>query len=87
MSDHSQRLARAGRAKAELAETDAAYEKLKAALVEKLLATPLERQDLRERIYMAINAGDQMRAMLRDAVADGEMVNHEILLAEHGFQR
>lgn len=85
--DHAERLARVAKAKNELELTEAAYDRLREALTTKLFATPLEAADLRERIYVAVQSMDTVRDMLRQATFDGEAVNYEILLAEHGYQR
>jgi Spy/CpxP family protein refolding chaperone len=87
MMDHTERLALVHRAKKELELTEGAYDRLRQAMVDKLFSTPIEAQALRERIYVAVQSMDTVREMLRQATFDEAAVNHETLLAEHGFQR
>jgi hypothetical protein len=87
MMDHAERLALVARAQNELKLTEDAHARLRAALVAKLFSTPIEAHALRERIYGAVTAMDQVRDMLLQATFDVAAVDYETLLAEHGYQR
>jgi hypothetical protein len=65
--------ARAAAAKIELRETEKAFTDLRAALVEKLLATPAEAQKTRETCYAMVSALDTVKAALLQVIAGGQI--------------
>jgi hypothetical protein len=81
----AQALAKAHRAERELIETEEAYDRLRAKLVEKLVSTSIDQQALREKLYFAIQAADSVRKALMDVVQNGQIA--EIALAQQNLLR
>lgn len=73
------------RARAELELTEAAFEKVRGLIVERLLATSIDQQGLREKLYLAAQTCDAVRRALADVVANGEIA--EVALAKEGVWR
>jgi hypothetical protein len=53
----------------ELAETESAYSDVRAALVARLFVSPLQAADERERLYLAVQVLDAVRARMKAVVA------------------
>jgi hypothetical protein len=66
-------MARGERAGRELAETEAAFAAVRAAMVKRLLESPLNAGDERERLYHAVQSLDAVRAALRQVVDAGKI--------------
>lgn len=60
---------KAERTAVELDETENAFSDVRAALVERLLASPLQAADERERLYLAVQVLDSVRAHMKAVVA------------------
>lgn len=59
---------RGAHAKIELTETDAAFSKLRGAMVSRLFATPTNATEERERLYLAVNTLDAVKSTLEQLV-------------------
>lgn len=80
--DQAEQAIRHGRqAVAELQLTAKAFVRLRQAMFEKIAASPLDAQPLRERLYLSVQILDGVRAALLEAVADGEHANYTTTLA------
>jgi hypothetical protein len=66
MTDAERR--RAEHTRLELAETETAFADVRAALVDRLLASPMEASAERERLYLAVNVLDSVRARMKCVV-------------------
>jgi hypothetical protein len=66
-------------AQTELGLTEEAFETIRQRMVDSLLATTLGDKDLRERLYMGVNALDTVRKALKAMVLNGQ---HEEALEE-----
>jgi hypothetical protein len=66
MTDAERR--RAERARLELSETESAFAEVRAALVDRLVGSPMEASAERERLYLAVNVLDSVRACLKRVV-------------------
>jgi len=75
----------AERAAAELQQTEAAFARLRAAMVEELLASPVAQGALRETLYLGVQVLDGVRRALHEAVSAGEVANYRALLREQGL--
>lgn len=62
---------RAARARAELRETEAAFEKIRASAIERLFASKAGDTELRETLYQTVNVIDAVRKELRMVVDNG----------------
>ncbi len=72
--DLDRRRNRAGRARAELSQTDAAFAKLREGAVEKWLSTAAADTDTREECWRIVKTLDVVRSDLFAAVEDGRVV-------------
>lgn len=77
-----QALARAHRAYNELTETQGIFEKLRAAMVERLVSTGVEQSALREKMYFGLQTMNAVEKALREAVDAGNVVKHAQAAAE-----
>jgi hypothetical protein len=77
MSDATRRQARAARARIELEETEAAFERMKANALKKWLASKPSDVETREELYRLVHVIDTVRAELNSLVTDGLMAEHE----------
>ncbi len=75
----------AERAATELRETEAAFGRLRAAMVEELLASPVAAEALREKLYLGVQVLDGVRRALHEAVGAGEVAQYRSLLAAEGL--
>ena len=66
-------MARGERAGRELSETEAAFAAVRAAMVKRLLESPLSAGEDRERLYHAVQSLDAVRAALRQVVDSGKI--------------
>lgn len=77
-------------AAAEMEMTNKAYDELRAAFVEELIATSPDQQIKRERLYGALHAMTSVRKALEMAVIAGKaaegMINTRQILSETGFR-
>lgn len=73
------------RAAHELELTEAAFEKVRAALIEKMIATPPERPDTILKLHMAAQTVTDIRRALFAMVQDGQVA--EVALANSGLTR
>lgn len=85
IAEEGDTIRRAERAGRELAETAAAFERLRGAMVDELLASPVVETALRERLYLGVQVLDGVRRALHEAVSAGEMANYRLMLAEQGL--
>jgi hypothetical protein len=67
MPDESRR--KAERTASELAETESAFAEVRAALVGRLFASPMDASAERERLYLAVQVLDSVRARMKAVVA------------------
>ena len=67
MTDTERR--RAERTRSELAETESAYAEIRAAMVKRLFETKPEESAERERLYLAVNMLDSVRARMKAIVS------------------
>jgi hypothetical protein len=67
MPDESRR--KAERTASELAETESAFAEIRAALATRLFASPMEASAERERLYLAVQVLDSVRAHMKAVVA------------------
>ncbi len=65
----SEFLRKAERTASELAETESAFAEVRAALVGRLLGSPMQASDERERLYLAVQVLDSVRARMSAVVA------------------
>jgi hypothetical protein len=77
----------AERAATELTQTSAAFDRLRAAMVEELLASAVGNAAVREKLYLGVQVLDGVRRALQEAVSAGEVANYRVLLAEQGLLR
>lgn len=84
-----ERIMLAVRSDQELALTERAFDGLKTAIVNDLVATEFEQNAKRERLYVALKTLGMVRQTLLDAVAAGKnaraMVDYSKLIAESGL--
>ena len=64
-------IAKGHAAKHELTETEDAFARVRAALVAKLWGSTLDQSEERERLFMAVQALDAVRTVMREAVDAG----------------
>jgi len=64
---------RGSRAKSELAETEAAFDAMRAAALEYIVASKAGEQALREHLYRTVQVIDTVRKHLSDLVQGGEL--------------
>ncbi len=57
----------------EYAETEAAFDALKAAMIARLFTTPLSAADERERLYHAVQTLDAVRVAMRGVIDSGRI--------------
>ncbi len=65
----SENLRKAERTASELVETENAFADVRTALVDRLLASPMQASDERERLYLAVQVLDSVRARMTAIVA------------------
>jgi hypothetical protein len=70
----TQRMAKARRAFSELAETNEAFDAVRAKIVEKLLSTAVDQQALREKLFFAAQTVDAVRKAMRAVIEDGQLI-------------
>ncbi len=85
IEDDGDILRRAERSAAALTETGGAFDRLRAAMVEELLASAVAHQPLREKLYLAVQVLDGVRGALHEAVSAGEVADYRRLLADQGL--
>ena len=66
-------IARGHAAAREYAETQAAFDALKAAMIARLFTTPLAAADERERLYHAVQTLDAVRMAMREVIDSGRI--------------
>jgi hypothetical protein len=76
MISDSERAAHARAAEAELRVTAAAFDEIRAAVIEKWAATGLDQAATREKFYLSVQCIDAVKKALLRAVQDGEVVRH-----------
>jgi hypothetical protein len=87
MSDEHSVAARGGRARAELALTEAALKGLRQAALEEIVITPPNQATKRERLIVCAQMIDALRAALQESVDAGEVANYRLKLAEQNLLR
>jgi hypothetical protein len=75
----------AERSAVELSQTEAAFGRLRAAMVEELLASPVAADALREKLYLGVQVLDGVRRALHEAVGAGDVVRYRDLLRAEGL--
>ena len=87
MTDDQDRVAlrSAARAAAELEQTEAAFGRLRGAMVAELLASRVSQGALRETLYLGVQVLDGVRAALHEAVSAGDLADYRALLLDHGL--
>lgn len=80
MSDQHEAAA-GGRAGRELAETEDAFDKLRAAMIAEWASTRVDQTDTREKLFLAVQTLDAVRAALIKMVDAGEAANARLELA------
>ena len=75
----------AERAAGELLQTEAAFVRLRGAMIDELLASPVGAEGLREKLYLGVQVLDGVRRALHEAVSAGEVAQYRRLLAAEGL--
>lgn len=78
-------LAAAEHAAGELQQTGAAFDRLRGAMIDELLASPVAQTVLREKLYLGVQVLDGVRRALHEAVSAGEVANYRALLQVEGL--
>jgi hypothetical protein len=66
----------AAQCKREYQQTEAAFDAVRAALVEKLFATKLDEPLVREKLYLAVQSLDAVRVCMEQVITTGEIERH-----------
>jgi hypothetical protein len=85
--DDRQAAALAGRAGLELELTSDAFDRLRAGAIEEWTQTSPGHVEKREKLWIVVSTLDAVRGALKRMVADGELANAAIALAEQNLLR
>jgi hypothetical protein len=81
-SDEVRVLEAAGRARSELEATEDAFDTIRRSILDEIATTKLGESQLRELLYMSVQALDAVRQKLRMVAASDALVQHNVTMRE-----
>lgn len=75
-------IAGAGQARAELAQTEEAFAKVRAGMLEVIAKSDLGESVLREKLYMGVQMLDAVKKMLLDTAAGGDVAEYNATIRQ-----